>query len=75
MSSNIATYIYCSAVAHQMSLQAHQEKGISTWILGSLYDSRFKYFKGKLQTRWLGPYEVDTLFNNGIVLLVTIDED
>ena len=24
------------------------------WAL--LYDSHFKYFKGKLHTRWLGPY-------------------
>ena len=29
------------------------------WAL--LYDSRFKNFKGKLSTRWLGPYEVDSL--------------
>ena len=41
------------------------------WAL--LYDSRFKDFKGKLCTIWLGPYEVDTVFDNGIVQLVTID--
>ena len=35
------------------------------WAL--LYDSRFKDFKGKLCTRWLGPYEVDTVFDNGPV--------
>lgn len=35
------------------------------WAL--LYDSRFKYFKGKLCTRWLGPYQVDTIFDNGTV--------
>jgi hypothetical protein len=28
------------------------------WAL--LFDSRFKTFKGKLTTYWLGPYEVDT---------------
>jgi len=38
-----------------------------------LYDSRFKEFKGKLRTRWLGPYEVDTIFPNGTVRLITID--
>ena len=41
-----------------------------------LYDSRFKRdFKGKLCTRWLGPYLVDRVFDNGIVRLVTIDEN
>jgi hypothetical protein len=38
-----------------------------------LYDSRFKEFQGKLRTRWLGPYEVDTVFPNGTVRLITID--
>ena len=41
------------------------------WAL--LYDSRFKDFKSKLCARWLGPYEVDTVFDNGTVQLVTID--
>ena len=41
-----------------------------------LYDSRFKRdFKGKLRTRWLGPYLVDRVFDNGTVLLVTIDDN
>jgi hypothetical protein len=39
-----------------------------------LYDSRFKEFQGKLRTRWLGPYEVDTVFPNGTVRLLTIDD-
>ena len=44
------------------------------WVL--LYDSRFKRdFKGKLHTRWLGPYLVDRVFDNGTVHLVTIDEN
>ena len=44
------------------------------WAL--LYDSRFKRdFKGKLRTRWLGPYLVDRVFDNGTILLVTIDEN
>jgi hypothetical protein len=38
-----------------------------------LYDSRFKEFQGKLCTRWLGPYEVDIVFPNGTVRLITID--
>ena len=41
-----------------------------------LYDSRFKRdFKGKLRTRWLGPYQIDRVFDNGTVCLVTIDEN
>ena len=41
-----------------------------------LYDSRFKKdFKGKLCTRWLGPYLVDRVFDNGTVHLVTIDDN
>ena len=44
------------------------------WAL--LYDSRFKRdFKGKLRTRWLGPYLVDRVFDNGTVRLVTIDDN
>jgi hypothetical protein len=41
------------------------------WAL--LYDSHFKEFQGKLHTRWLGPYEVDIVFPNGTVRLITID--
>ena len=32
-------------------------------------------FKGKLRTRWLGPYLVDIVFDNGTVILVTNDEN
>lgn len=28
---------------------------------------------GKLQTRWLGPYEIEEFFNNGVVCLTIID--
>jgi len=38
-----------------------------------LYDSRFKDFPRKLQTRWLGPYEIHEFHDNEIVTLVTID--
>ena len=44
------------------------------WAL--LYDSRFKRdFKGEIRTRWLGPYQIDRVFDNGTVRLVTIGED
>jgi hypothetical protein len=41
------------------------------WAL--LYDSRFQDFPGKLQTRWLGPYEINEVHDNGTVTLSTID--
>eukprot|EP00253_Pinus_taeda_P025248 PITA_25248 len=42
------------------------------WAL--LFDSKFKDFKGKFQTHWLGPYEIDKVFSNGVVRIKTIDE-
>jgi hypothetical protein len=43
------------------------------WAL--LYDSRFKNFNGNFSTRWLGPYEVHTVYDNGLVRIKTINED
>jgi len=43
------------------------------WTL--LYDSRFKYFKGKLRTRWLRPYVVERCHDNGSMQIRTIDEE
>ena len=67
-----------TTIIQQQRLQWH-DKNIKNkkfqkgnWAL--LYDSRFKEFQGKLRTRWLGPYEVDTVFPNGIVRLLTIDD-
>jgi hypothetical protein len=45
---------------------------LSDWAL--FFDSRFKTFKGKLTTWWLGPYEVLTMYYNGIVKIKTIDD-
>ena len=39
-----------------------------------LFDSWFKDFKGQLTTRWLGPYEVEHVFDNGSVKIRTIDD-
>ena len=39
-----------------------------------MFDSRFKDFRGKLTTHWLGPYEVEQVFDNGSVRIYTIDE-
>lgn len=41
------------------------------WAL--LFDSRFHDFPGKLQTRWLKPYEIQEVHNNGTLTLTTKD--
>ena len=43
------------------------------WAL--LYDSRCKYFKGKLRTRWLGPYVIEKCHDNGSVKIRTIEAE
>jgi hypothetical protein len=40
-----------------------------------LYDSRFKDFKGKLMTRWIGPYIIERCHDNVLVKIRTIDEE
>jgi hypothetical protein len=50
----------------------HKQFQKGNWAL--LYDSQFKEFQGKLRTIWLGPYKVDTVFPNGTVRLLTIDD-
>lgn len=44
----------------------------SDWALP--FDSMFKDFQGKFQTLWLGPYEINTNFYNGVVRIRNIDE-
>ena len=74
--------IRLSALQHTALIQqqrakwhdAHIKENIfheGDWAL--LYDSRFQDFPGKLQTRWLGPYEIQKVHDNGTVTLVTID--
>jgi len=41
------------------------------WAL--LYDSRFQDFPGKLQTKWLGRYEIKKVHDNGTLKLTIID--
>ena len=41
-----------------------KQKKFNTGDWALLFDSRFKIFKGKLTTRWMGPYEVVTAFDN-----------
>ncbi|XP_057862521.1 uncharacterized protein LOC131070878 [Cryptomeria japonica] len=51
------------------------ERKFKSRELALLYDSRYKDSLGKLQTCWLGPYEVVEVFQNGSVQLATIDPD
>jgi len=51
-----------------------QEKKFQEGDWALLFDSKFKDFKGKFQTHWLGPYEIDKIFNNGVVRIKTINE-
>ena len=39
-----------------------------------LYDSIFKEFKEKLRTRLLGAYQVEKIYDNGLMRIRTIDE-
>jgi len=39
-----------------------------------LFDSKFKDFQGKFQIHWLGSYEIEKVFSNGVVRIRTIDE-
>lgn len=57
---------------HDQFLRKKQFK-TGDWAL--LFDSRYKDFWGKLTTRWLGPYEVETTFENGVVRIKTLDEE
>ena len=43
------------------------------WAL--LFDSKFKYFQGKFQKHWLGPYEIVKFFDNGAIKIGTIDDE
>ena len=51
-----------------------KKKQFNTGYWALLFDSRYKNFKGKLTTRWMGPYEVVTTFDNGSVEIKTIDD-
>ena len=51
-----------------------KQKKINTGYWALVFDSRYKNFKGKLTTHWMGPYEVVTSFVNGSVEINTIDD-
>ena len=49
------------------------DKYIKMKYWDNLYDSRFKYFKEKQMTRWLGPYQIEIIYDNGSMRIRTID--
>jgi transposase InsO family protein len=50
-----------------------RENGIREGKLVLLYDNRHINFPGKLQTRWMGPYRVMQIFENGTLQLEHLD--
>ena len=46
-----------------------KDHGIQTGGMVLLYDNRHKDFPGKLHTRWMGPYKVTEIFQNGSLQL------
>ena len=48
-------------------------KDLKEGVWDILYDSRFKYFKEKQMTRWLGPYQIEIIYDNGSMRIRTID--
>ena len=50
-----------------------KEFQVGDWAL--LFHSKFKDFKGKFTTHWLGTYEIQDVFDNGSIWIKTIDEE
>jgi hypothetical protein len=46
-----------------------KDHGIHTGGMDLLYDNRYEDFPGKLHTRWMGPYRVTEVFQNGSLQL------
>ena len=40
-----------------------------------MYEFQYKDFKGKLRTRWLGPYVIERCHDNEVVQIRTIDAE
>jgi hypothetical protein len=57
---------------HDKLIKKKQFK-VSDWAL--LFCSKFKDFKGKFSTHWLGPYEIEIFFDNGSMKFETIDDE
>jgi transposase InsO family protein len=50
-----------------------QDTGIREGKLVLLFDNRHINFPGKLQTRWMGPFRVSEIFDNGTLQLEQLD--
>jgi hypothetical protein len=46
-----------------------KDHGVNTGCMVLLYDNRYEDFPGKLHTRWMGPYKVTEVFQNGSLQL------
>jgi len=74
--------IKLSSLQHTTLIQQQREKWHDALIKNKvfheedwalLYDSRFQDFPGKLQTRCLGPYEIQKVHDNGTITSSTIN--
>ena len=57
---------------HDKFIKKEQFK-VGDWAL--IYDFKFKNFKAKFTTHWLGPYEIAEVYDNGSIKLQTIDDE
>jgi len=74
--------VHLSALQHTTLIQQERAKWHDALIKNKifhegdwelLYDSRFWDFPRKLQTRWLGPYEIQEVHDNDTLTLATIN--
>jgi hypothetical protein len=63
-----------------MKIQAYTKRELKGGMIKGdkvlLYNSRFKTFgKGKLQSKWDGPYVVHSVLSNGVVTIMDVKGD
>ena len=72
--SRLHSMYYVGTISNiSLAWLVYQEKKIHPGDWALLFDSRFKKFKGNLTTHWLGPYEIEKVFENGSINVKTID--
>ena len=57
--------------AYHDKVNRHKVFGIGQKVL--LYHSRLKLFPGKLRSRWLGPFVITNIYENGVVQITSLE--